>query len=130
MQSALENLKKSDPRLFKRFVEALQEDLGIFGEPIASFQCPACRTRFDINAGLNSGTAKGKRFGSHLAGNDSLLELLLELARLKKATTGKIHLEFNKTAGEKLKGMRPPQIREMKREWLKSQVAKYRKKAS
>jgi hypothetical protein len=123
MNAALENLKKSDPRLFQKFVDALQEDLGVT-EHLATFECPACHTKFDINTapGNNSGERKIE-IGS---GEDSLLQLLLELARLKKVTTGKIHAEFNRAHAEKLKGVRAPQIRKMKTEWLRSQIAKFR----
>ena len=122
MNAALESLKKSDPRLFQKFVDALQQDLGVT-EHLATFECPACHTKFDINTATNN-NSRGKRTAYGL-GENSLLQLLLELARLKKVTTGKLHSEFNKAQGEKLKGMKAPQIRELKKEWLRSQIAKY-----
>jgi hypothetical protein len=123
MNAALESLKKSDPRLFQRFLDALQQDLGVT-ENLATFECPTCHTRFDINTAANN-NSNGRKT-SYGLGENSLLQLLLELARLKKVTTGKIHSEFNKTQGEKLKGMKAPQIRELKKEWLRSQIARCR----
>ena len=123
MNAALENLKKSDPRLFQKFVEALQQDLGA-PQPLATFECPACHAKFDIN--MEPGNNSKARKTAYGLGEDSLLQLLLELARLKRVTTGKIHSEFNKAHGEKLKGMKAPQVRELKKEWLRLQIAKLR----
>jgi hypothetical protein len=53
-----------------------------------------------------------------------LNDLLIELARMRRTTTGTINGQFKKIMGRKIKKLDKREQRQTKVEWLKSELAK------
>lgn len=125
MNSALESLRRSNPRVFDQFMKALSDDLGVGA---SSFTCPNCNSRLEIVVAEAGRRGRGRgRAGigrSTTRAADGLNDLLIELARMRRTTTGTINAQFKKVMGRKIKKLDKKQQRQQKVEWLKSELAK------
>ena len=128
MNSAMENLKRSNPRVFEQFMKALTEDLGVnASQTVVSFSCPSCNARLEVIVAEAAGKGRGRRGAGAGAprasrSSDGLNDLLIELARHKRTTTGTINALFKKEMGKKIKNMDKRDQRAQKVEWLKVQL--------
>lgn len=126
MNSALENLRRSNPRAFDQFMKALSDDLGVGA---SSFTCPNCHAKLEIVV-AEAGGRRGRpaagvaRARKSTRAADGLNDLLIELARMRRTTTGTINAQFKKTMGRKIKKLDKREQRQTKVEWLKSELAK------
>jgi hypothetical protein len=141
MNSALRSLKESNPQMFDMFLRALREDLG--ADIISSFTCPNCHTSLEIvvaagrdavaeggRRGRRPGRPAGKKAAAKRPIGGTLNPLLIELARLRKATTGKLNAEFKSAMKDKIRKMGPQEVRAVKIEWLKNELSKARSKSN
>jgi len=119
-------LRRSNPRVFDQFMKALSDDLGVASA--SSFTCPNCNSRLEIVVAETGrrGRARGRigvgRGATRAA--DGLNDFLIELARMRRTTTGTINAQFKKVMGRKIKKLDKKQQRHQKVEWLKSELAK------
>ncbi len=122
----MENLKRSNPRVFEQFMKALSEDLGVnASQSVVSFSCPNCTARLEIVVAEAAGKGRGRARGNGARpprSSDGLNDLLIELARQKRTTTGTINAQFKKEMGKKIKNLDKRDQRAQKVEWLKSQL--------
>lgn len=135
MNQALQNLKFSNPELLQAFLTAIAKDLGI-SQSISTFHCPNCHAVYEIIARSNTGQAPAvRKLGPGTAmrrktTGGEVNPLLIEVARRKKTTTGTINAEFKTAMGAaKLKNMSKKEFRVQKIEWLKTQLAKNKKRS-
>ena len=136
MNQALQHLKMSNPELLQAFLMAIAKDFGI-SRSVTSFRCPHCHSSYEIvvapdgkQAGRSRGRGAAVKIAKRKTTGGDVNPMLIELARRKKTTTGTINTEFNVAMGAaKLKSMTKKEFRAHKIEWLKSQLAKNKKRA-
>jgi hypothetical protein len=141
MNKALKALKEANPSLFAQFMELLTEDLGLAEESIAGrLECPACHNQFQIalNRTVPSSRSRGKGRASMNVKRKrvwnpkrtSLFSRLVTLAKIRKTTTGGVNAEFNRVMRGKVKGLPPPEVREIKMKWVNGEIAKSKNRAA
>lgn len=125
MNSALKQLSESNPKLFQAFMEALTEDLGFNNSVV----CPQCNSRLELRLAeaAKPSSGKGSRKGSRKG--TTLNDYLVELAKIRKATVGKINSEYRKVIGDRAKKLTLKQFRAQKLEWAKKELGKHRRVA-
>lgn len=137
MNKALNALKEANPSLYSEFIELLSQDLGLGMEGSAStIRCPHCDASIQITLSQVSGErSQGSGRGRRAKRADrprrhwnpkpnSLFNLLVRVAKIRRTTTGGVSAEFNKSMRAKLKGMSPAEVRETKIKWLSEQISK------
>lgn len=124
MNSALKQLSESNPKLFQAFMEALTEDLGINNSVV----CPQCSARLELRLveAAKPSSGRGSRGGRK---QPTLNDYLVELAKIRKATVGKINSQYRKVIGDRAKKLTLKQFRAEKMEWAKKELGKHRKVA-
>jgi hypothetical protein len=133
MNRALQALQDSNPELFLQFMTLLRQDFGLESElSMNGYRCPSCDTPLDIkiekveqSKAVHASKVQGKRAWNPKP--NSLFNLLVRVARLRKATTGKVSADFNKQMQAKMKGRTAAETKEIKIKWLKDQLAKGRR---
>lgn len=142
MISALEQLKKEKPELYRTFTQALIDDLGLIsGQSVSIFTCPSCNSSFQVvlserKARPRSGrSTKPVRSVKPAAEKRSpmkspLFAALVGLARLRKTRVGEINAEFRDTMKNKIKNMDKKDARAAKIEWLKKEITKAKSRAA
>ncbi len=139
MISALEQLKKEKPELYRAFTQALIEDLGLIsGQSVSTFSCPNCSSTFQIVVSSRQALPKPARARRKAAPapqkkspmESPLFAALVDLARLRKTRTGDVNAEFKKLMKNKIKKMDKKELRAAKIEWLRKEITKARSKAA
>ena len=142
MNKALQALKEANPRLFTQFMDLLTEDLGIgLDTSSGSLKCPNCKAQFQVALSpIRSSTRQAGRPKSGIVATGgkqtrkwnpkpkSLFNLLVKVARIRRTTTGNVSAEFNKAMRSRIKGLNPPEVKQVKIEWLTEQIAKAKSK--
>jgi hypothetical protein len=124
-------LRRSNPRAFDQFLKALSDDLGV-GASASSFACPNCNARLEITVaeartarrGRPTARANARPGRRSTRAGDGLNNFLIELARMRRCTTGTINAQFKKIMGRKIKNLDKKEQRQQKVDWLKSELAK------
>lgn len=138
MNKALNALKEANPNLYAEFIELLTEDLGLGGDNSAStIRCPNCQGQIQVTLSLTT-TSRSAQTPARAARSrkverprrqwnpkpNSLFNLLVRVAKIRRTTTGGVSAEFNKTMRSRLKGLSPAEVRETKIKWLNDQISK------
>ena len=138
MNKALNALKEANPNLYAEFIELLSEDLGLGGDTsVSPIRCPNCQAQIQVALSQSTAAqpARGGRRGrpARKTGRtrrqwnpkpNSLFNLLVRVAKIRRTTTGGVSAEFNKSMRSKLKGLSPAEAREVKIQWLNDQISK------
>ncbi len=125
--TALEKWKKLHPRHSELLIRALGEYFG-FNGPFASFACPSCKVTLELTVSrkshINHRQSRTGRLRSKAPAQvrGELYDLIVKLARARKRRTGDINAEFKRSLGRRANRMNPAKLRELKIDWLKSQL--------
>ena len=55
-------------------------------------------------------------------------KLAIQIASIKKVVTGKVYTEFNEKHADKIKGLKPDEVRALRLKWLQGELARLKKK--
>ena len=128
MTRALETLKRVRPELYTEFIRLLSEDLGLPSILQNSFKCPNCDAALSVSNNVHAkhqALVKNEiRKRGWKTNQNSLFNLLVRVARLKKKTTGGVSAEFNKAMATKIRHHKPDEVRQVKIKWLSDQLQK------
>ena len=124
--AALDTLYQQNPKVFKEFISAVTEDLGVIPagtKGAYEVLCPHCSTPMVLSLQRATGQqlrriSKGTTFG-----------LILQLAKLRGVMVGVINSDFTKRIGgpKVAKTLTKEQYRSRKEKWLKQEIAKARR---